>query len=126
MTEARNITAPTTPPATAAIDTPLFEVAEDVVLGPDVLLDTDGEIVEEVEAAGVEEGERLLRQPLSSEAPTILISELPPLAPTASTIKNIIDVPWTTSAFQSNDPDANGRLRTTEVPPGTIPMNVTG
>ena len=105
----------------AAIDAPLFEGAEDGVLVPEVLPDTEGEAVDDVEAATVEEGDRLLRQLLSSEAPTVLISELPPLRPTASTIKNIIDVPWATLAFQANDPDANGRLRTTEVPPGTIP-----
>jgi hypothetical protein len=92
MTKAKNMRPPTTPPAMAAIGIPLpdfdAEVVEDDVLALEVVV-----LVEVVGAAGVEEGERLLRQLLSSEEPTVLISELPPLRPAASTIKNIIDVP---------------------------------
>jgi hypothetical protein len=104
----------------AAIDIPPLEfedevavlVAEEVVApGP----------ADDVGVPGVEEGERSLRHVLSSEALTLMMSELPPLRPAASTIRNIIDVPCTTLAFQSNDADPDGRVRITEVPPGTMP-----
>ena len=49
----------------------------------------------------VEAGERLLRQVLSSDTPTILTSELPPWRPRESVMKNTIEVPWATLTFHA-------------------------
>lgn len=49
----------------------------------------------------VEEGEEELMHVASSVMPTVLISEVPPCRPLASTSVNNIDVPAATLAFQS-------------------------
>lgn len=79
-----------------------------------------------VELVAVDEGETPLRQALSSVIPTVLTSEVPPLRPTASTMVNSKDVPAATLTFQANDPDPIGGLRMNDVPPGIVPMMVTG
>lgn len=121
MTAARNMRAPITLPAIAAIDIPPPEFDEVAGLAPEEVVALEGELADEVGIPDVEEGERLLRHVLSSEAPTLMMSELPPLRPFASTIMNIIDVPCATFAFQSYDVDPDGRGRITEFPPGIMP-----
>ena len=63
--------------------------------GPEAGLELEGVDVGTVGegVARVEDGDELSRQLLSSDTPTILISELPPCPPCASVIENIIDVP---------------------------------
>lgn len=117
-----------TVPAIAAIDV-LFS-------GFDVVVEEGGELPDgnrvdvgldaEVELAAVEEGERPLRHVESSVIPTVLTSEVPPLRPRESTIVNSIDVPAATFAVQLNEVDPICGWRTNDVPPGIVPIIVTG
>jgi len=99
-------------------------VEEEVSDGEWVLVDMGLEVA--VELVAVDEGETPLRQVLSSVIPTVLMSEVPPLRLTASTIVNSKDVPAATLVFQINDPDPIGGFRMNDVPPGIVPMMVTG
>lgn len=72
-TTARKRRAPITVPAIALIGTPRVGEAEGEEVGPAV-----EPLVVDVEALEVEDGDKLFRQVLSSVAPTILMSELPP------------------------------------------------
>lgn len=69
----------------------------------------------------VEDGEVPLRHVLSSEIPTIFTSELPPWRPWESTTMNMIDVPFKTSAVQSNVVDPLGGYKKKRSPPGMRP-----
>jgi hypothetical protein len=119
-----------TVPAIAAMDVLLSGSDVDVGEGDEVS-DGDGVLVDvgfevEVEPVAVEDGEALLRHVMSSVIPTVLTSEVPPLRPTASTIVNNNDVPAATLAVQLKVVDPMGGWRTNDVPPGIVPMIVTG
>lgn len=116
---ARNTKAPKTVPAMAATDTEELEVEVGLELDDDVLVGPDG-------ALEVDEGEVLFIQDVSSEAPTVLRSELPPCLPCESTIINMIEVPLKTSATQSKEVDPGGGKSSKEFPPGMRPVIVTG
>jgi hypothetical protein len=73
MMTARKRRAPMTVPAIAAIETPWGGGGDD----PEVEVELDDVDVGEG-APGVEDGDRLFRQLLSSDRPTTLISEVPP------------------------------------------------
>jgi hypothetical protein len=86
-----------------------------------------GDVVEvELGRALVDEGELASRQPLSAELPTILKSELPPCLPCESTIIKIMDVSWATFVFHRYSVEPAGGFKTKDVPPGIMPMMVTG
>ncbi len=95
------------------------------VSGDETPLDDDavGD-VDELVADGAfetETGEFAFKQVTSSDAPTCLTSELPPLRPCESLIVNMIEVPAATSAIQSNDAGPDGGLRIKDSPPGITP-----
>lgn len=76
--------------------------------------------------AGVEDGEVLSRQLASLVMPTVFTSDVPPLRPRESNIVNSIDVPAPTLAVQVKVVGPAGGVRIKVVPPGIVPMIVTG
>jgi hypothetical protein len=77
MTTARKRRAPMTVPAMAAIEMPFEGVEVELVGGFELAVD-EGAVCEAPGGDCVEDGDRPVRQLLSSEKPTILTSELPP------------------------------------------------
>jgi len=131
MMTAKNSNEPITVPAIAAMETLSFwGVAEEARVGAEVPEeDTDDVDVEVLVLAVavaegallVVEGERPVKQLLSSEEPTITISELPPVRPSASNMKNTIDVPRATLDSQVKEACPTGGVRITISPPGMTP-----
>lgn len=110
-----------TVPAIAAIETPPVEGAAEVE-GLAVMLVCDGAAAEVDTAGGaeVEVGEEASKQLLSSVFPTILMSELPPWRPFASTIIKINDVERAAFTSHAKDVGPVGGFRVTVFPPGII------
>jgi len=78
--------------------------------------------VEDATGGSVDEGDELFMQELSSDMPTVCVSELPPCRPLESMMMKITSVPFQISAVQSYESSVLvGGERVKLSPPGMTP-----